>query len=113
MLGAFALAALPTIRQAIVSHPTLRGDELELALYQLRRSTQGDITEAGGAVSEWAYFASFSSRTITHKGMVMSCILGPFCGPPRLEQRPPRRLSEALAPAATPNCPCNARSFKS
>ena len=79
-LGPLALEALPTIRQAFVHHPTLRGDELEEALYQLRRSTQADVLAAGGKVKEWTYFASFSSRTIVHKGMVMSCILGPFYG---------------------------------
>ena len=36
-----ALEALPEIRQAFVHHPTLRGDELEEALYKVR-STQGD-----------------------------------------------------------------------
>jgi len=80
VLGPLALAALPTVRQAIMHHPTLRGDELEAALYQLKRSTQGDITAAGGDIQEWTYFVSMSSRTIVHKGMVMSCILGPFYG---------------------------------
>jgi len=80
VLGPLALAALPTVRQAIMHHPTLRGDELETALYQLKRSTQGDITAAGGDIQEWTYFVSMSSRTIVHKGMVMSCILGPFYG---------------------------------
>ena len=42
-LGPMALEALPIIRQAFVHHPTLTGDELERQLYQLRRSTQGDI----------------------------------------------------------------------
>jgi len=80
VLGELALAALPTVRQAILHHPTKRGDELENALYQLKRSVQGDVTAAGGEIAEWMYFVSFSSRTIVYKGMVMSCILGPFYG---------------------------------
>ena len=39
-LGPLARDALPTIRQAFLHHPTLRRDELEGALYKLRRSTQ-------------------------------------------------------------------------
>ena len=58
----------------------VEGDELEEALYLLRRSTQADILAAGGAIKEESYFASLSSRTITHKGMVQSCILGQFYG---------------------------------
>ena len=80
ILGRMALAALPTIRQAFLHHPTLKGDDLEAALYKLRRSTQGDILNEDDKVREWSYFASLSSRTIIHKGMVMSCILGPFYG---------------------------------
>ena len=41
VLGPMALEALPEIRQAFLHHPTLRGDELEEALYKVR-STQGD-----------------------------------------------------------------------
>ena len=78
ILGELALAALPTIRQAFIHHPTLRGDELESGFYQLKRSTQGDVTAVGGDIAEWTYFVSMSTRTIVHKGMVMSCILGPF-----------------------------------
>ena len=78
ILGELALAALPTIRQAFIHHPTLRGDELENGFYQLKRSTQGDVTAVGGDIAEWTYFVSMSTRTIVHKGMVMSCILGPF-----------------------------------
>ena len=43
-----ALAALPTIQQAFVHHPKLTGDELEAAIYRLRRSTQADWLELGG-----------------------------------------------------------------
>ena len=68
ILGELALAALPTIRQAFLHHPTLRGDDLESALYQLKRSTQGDVTATGGIIQEWTYFVSLSMRTIVHKG---------------------------------------------
>jgi len=47
-LGPMALAALPTIRQAFIHHPTLTGDELELALYRMRRSTQVYMKSLGG-----------------------------------------------------------------
>lgn len=82
VLGEMALAALPTIRQAFLYHPDLTGDELEAALYGLRRSVQGDLQEEpkGSAVKAETYFASLSSRTIIYKGMVMSAVLGPFYG---------------------------------
>lgn len=82
VLGQMALDALPTIRQAFVHHPELTGDELEAALYQLRRSTQADILEKCGSREGGprSYFASFSSRTIVYKGMVQSAVLGPFYG---------------------------------
>merc|ERR1719382_2118227 len=62
ILGRMALAALPTIKQAFLHHPTLRGDELEEALYSLRRSIQGDILDQKATVREWSYFASL----VTH-----------------------------------------------
>jgi glutamate synthase (ferredoxin) len=77
VLGPMALAALPIIRQAFLHHPTLRGDDLENALYKLRRSVQGDLLEMSGPVSE-TYFASLSSRTIIYKGMVQSEVLRAF-----------------------------------
>jgi glutamate synthase (ferredoxin) len=82
VLGQMALDALPTIRQAFVHHSELTGDELEAALYQLRRSTQADILEKCGSREGGprSYFASFSSRTIVYKGMVQSAVLGPFYG---------------------------------
>ena len=76
-LGELALDALPIIRQAFVCSADKTGDELEMALYKTRRSTQADVTETGGAVAD-TYFASFSSRTIVYKGMVQSAVLGPF-----------------------------------
>ena len=82
VLGEMALEALPIIRQAFVHHPEHKGDELETALYQLRRSTQADILEQepDSAVRLETYFASMSTRTIIYKGMVMSAILGAFYG---------------------------------
>merc|ERR1719379_896907 len=82
VLGPMALEALPEIRQAFLHHPTLRGDELEEALYKVRRSTQGDIidNDPEKAQSQEIYFASLSSRTIVYKGMVMSCVLKQFYG---------------------------------
>jgi glutamate synthase domain-containing protein 1 len=82
VLGPLARAALPRIRQAFLHHPTLRGDALEAALYQVRRSTQAEVLDkcgkrVGGAQT---YFCSLSSRTIIYKGMVMSAVLGPFYG---------------------------------
>ena len=38
VLGEMALKALPDIQQAFLHHPTLRGDELEVLLYEARRS---------------------------------------------------------------------------
>jgi len=82
VLGPMALEALPEIRQAFLHHPTLRGDELEEALYKVRRSTQGDIidNDPEKAKGQQIYFASLSSRTIVYKGMVMSCVLKQFYG---------------------------------
>jgi len=83
-LGPLARDALPTIRQAFLHHPTLRRDDLERALYKLRRSTQADLLEHAKEnpdcpVGE-TYFASLSSRTIVYKGMVQSAVLGRFYG---------------------------------
>ena len=79
VLGELALAALPVIKQAFVHSPEARGDALEEQLYRTRRSTQADLLEVGGgAPLGEAYIASMSSRTIVYKGMVQSCILGPF-----------------------------------
>ena len=46
VLGPMALKALPDIQQCFVHHPTVRGDELEVLLYEARRSIQADIKEA-------------------------------------------------------------------
>ena len=43
VLGPMALVALPDIQQCFLHHPTARGDELEVLLYETRRSIQADI----------------------------------------------------------------------
>jgi len=70
VLGSMALEALPTIRQAFVHHPTKTGDELEEALYNLRRSTQGDIL---GAAALSARRTSRRSRRAPSRTRVWSC----------------------------------------
>jgi hypothetical protein len=93
VLGKLALEALPIIRQAFVYHPSLTGDELENELYQLRRSTQADVLAEGEnhPVKLGTYFASLSSRTMVYKGMVQSCVLGPFYKDLQATARPPTR----------------------
>merc|ERR1719163_140700 len=77
-LGRLALDALPIIRQAIIHHPDKTGDDLEDALYAARRSAQADFAASAQGAVKTTYFASVSSRTIVYKGMVQSCVLGPF-----------------------------------
>ena len=46
--------------------------------YAARRSAQADFAASPQGEVKTTYFASVSSRTIVYKGMVQSCVLGPF-----------------------------------
>lgn len=76
VLGIQAKENQPKIEQIIVAHPTLKGDELERALYTLRRRIGKAISHTDD--SNDFYICSFSSRTLIYKGMVRSVVLGDF-----------------------------------
>lgn len=75
-LGPVARGNQPDIVQLVMSHPTLRGDELERSLYVLRKRLHKHLSAQFGA--DAFYAASFSCRTIVYKGMVRSAVLGQF-----------------------------------
>ncbi len=75
-LGPLARANEPFIRQVMLYHPDLSGDDLEHQLYLLRKRLQRQVEQDIGANA--IYFASLSSRTIVYKGMVQSEVLGQF-----------------------------------
>ncbi len=79
VLGIQARENQPQIEQVIVASPSLRGDELERALYLARRRI-GKALDLNGTLkwSEDFYICSFSNRTIVYKGMVRSSVLGEF-----------------------------------
>ncbi len=78
VLGPQARENQPQIEQLIVTSDKLQGDDLDRALYLMRRGI-GCALEAEGFI--WgidAYICSFSCRTIVYKGMVRSEVLGDF-----------------------------------
>ena len=76
VLGGVARQNQPFICQLVLSHSSLRGDELEQELFALRRKLDKHI--AGTCGDGQFYAASFSCRTLVYKGMVRSAILRQF-----------------------------------
>ncbi len=72
ILGPQALENLPQISQILVYSALVQGEELERALFALRRQIEKKVRTSD------LYICSFSSRTIVYKGMVRSAILGEF-----------------------------------
>ena len=71
VLGSVALATMPVIRQALVRAPVrVSGPELERLLYLCRKRIS---RECSGV-----YVASFSSKTISYKGLMSARQLGSF-----------------------------------
>jgi glutamate synthase (ferredoxin) len=79
-LGHQARANQPVIRQLVVSSGASgrEGDELERALYLLRRTAAQRLIDEGLDWHEDMYFCSLSSRTIVYKGMTNAASLGEF-----------------------------------
>ena len=78
VLGAQARENQPQIEQVFLQSSDVSGDELERRLYITRRRIVQAIRNLD---SEWTsefYICSLSSRTIIHKGMVRSAVLGDF-----------------------------------
>ena len=85
VVGRIARDTLPRVKQLVVRHPTKTGDDLERALYLVRKQVE---TEEQARVGDpfpevWDegfafYICSFTNKTIIYKGMLNSNSLGPF-----------------------------------
>ncbi len=92
MVGATALAAMPTFRQLVVA--ATEGDEsgieLDRRAFLARKRIEHEIVDAAGEAS--VYLPSLSARTMVYKGMLTTPQLGEFFTDLRDE-----RLESALA----------------
>jgi len=70
-LGDLARRVMPYICQFFVSRKGLKGDELERALFVLRKCLENSGTAEGYELENY-YFASLSSKTIVYKGMFVA-----------------------------------------
>jgi glutamate synthase domain-containing protein 2/glutamate synthase domain-containing protein 1/glutamate synthase domain-containing protein 3 len=70
-LGELAHQCMPSIHQIFVSCEELSGDVLERKLYVLRKCIENAAAAAGFSMEDF-YIASFSSATITYKGMFVA-----------------------------------------
>ncbi len=76
VLGEQALATLPDIRQAIIARPAdMNADAFERALYLVRRAAEAEMTARG---DDEFYVASFSSRSVVYKGLLVAPQLSGF-----------------------------------
>lgn len=78
VLGLQAFENQPTIQQCLISSDSLTGDDLERALYILRKKIEKNIAQTNLNLNKQFYFCSFSSRIVVYKGMVKSEVLGKF-----------------------------------
>ncbi len=70
-LGEMAKSVMPVIRQMFVRFDDMTGDALERKLYVTRKVIESYTMNAGMAFEEF-YICSFSSKTITYKGMFVA-----------------------------------------
>jgi glutamate synthase (NADPH) large chain len=84
VLGASVLSTLPIIRQAVVARgPGTRDqDAFERKLLAIRKQTQNPLVELAGkhklpGLADF-YIASFSSRTLVYKGLLLAHLVGNF-----------------------------------
>lgn len=76
VLGQRAAATRPEIEQIMLSAPDgLEGEDLERALYLLRRRIEARATAAG---LQHFYVCSLSARSVIYKGMMLAEALGDF-----------------------------------
>ena len=80
ILGKASLEAMPYIMQAFVKRPngTKRGRDFERKLYIVRRNIEKRAGWISKFLNETFYIASFSSKTIVYKGMLLSTQLREF-----------------------------------
>ena len=80
ILGKASLEAMPYIMQAFVKRPsgTKKGKDFERKLYVVRRSIEKRAGWISKFLNETFYIASFSSKTIVYKGMLLSTQLREF-----------------------------------
>nr|YP_009296439.1 ferredoxin-dependent glutamate synthase [Thorea hispida]AOM65374.1 ferredoxin-dependent glutamate synthase [Thorea hispida] len=78
VLGSLSRKNCPIIQQCFVESPNLENDDLERALYAVRKKIEKIIAQAYEQLSHDFYICSFSSRIIVYKGMMRSAVLGQF-----------------------------------
>jgi len=80
ILGKASLEAMPAIMQAFVKRPNgiKQGKEFERHLYIVRRNIEKRAGWISKFLNETFYIASFSSKTIVYKGMLLSTQLREF-----------------------------------
>ncbi|SFD34936.1 glutamate synthase large subunit [Clostridium uliginosum] len=80
ILGKASLGAMPVIMQAFVKRPNgvKRGIAFERELYIIRRNIEKRAGWISKFLNETFYMASFSSKTIVYKGMLLSTQLREF-----------------------------------
>ena len=80
ILGKASLEAMPAIMQAFVKRPNgiKSGKEFERKLYIVRRNIEKRAGWISKFLNETFYIASFSSKTIVYKGMLLSTQLREF-----------------------------------
>ena len=80
ILGKASLEAMPYIMQVFVKRPngTKKGKDFERELYIVRRIIEKRAGWIGKFLNETFYIASFSSKTIVYKGMLLSTQLREF-----------------------------------
>ncbi len=71
-VGGSARTTCPDVKQLFVADGAMSQDTFERALYVARRIAEKEIAARDVAQTELFYVASFSSRTITYKGMFMA-----------------------------------------
>nr|YP_010986036.1 ferredoxin-dependent glutamate synthase [Polyopes affinis]WOL36954.1 ferredoxin-dependent glutamate synthase [Polyopes affinis] len=78
VLGSQAKVNQPVIMQCFVKSQSLIADDLEHALYILRKKIEKLVSQTNLNLNKQFYFCSFSSRIIVYKGMVRSEVLGQY-----------------------------------
>ncbi|MBN1575097.1 MAG: glutamate synthase large subunit [Chitinispirillaceae bacterium] len=70
-LGTLAESSMPFIAQLFITFPDLSGDALERRLFITRKCIESTMRKASCSL-EMCYIVSFSSKTITYKGMFVA-----------------------------------------
>jgi glutamate synthase (NADPH) large chain len=76
-LGELARQTMPHVAQMFVACPPLSGSALEVKLYVARKRIEAAARASGLGIDD-LYLPSFSSRTITYKGMFVATELNAF-----------------------------------